>query len=450
MRDLTGTTVLHYRILEIVGQGGMGVVYRAEDTRLKRSVALKFLPADLTRDPEAKARFTHEAQAASSLQHPNICTIHDINETEEGQLFICMDLYEGETLREKIQRGPLSVEEGMGIAVQIAQGLARAHEKGIVHRDIKPANIFVSNDGIVRILDFGLAKLSGQSRITREGSTLGTAAYMSPEQARGDEVDQRTDIWALGAVLYEMFTGQLPFKTEYQTALIYSILNEDPEAPTSIREEIRDELEGVILKALEKDPSARYASGSEMLAALQELQLSGPSAIKAGDPRRILTQLLKRPIVASGLVVIVLGGVAAGAWMLDRNASVSRAKEELFPQVRAAYEKSPYHIPVEIFALAQEARRYIEDDPEFAEIWSDIASAVTVTTSPPGARVSVREFGRADADWQLLGVSPIASVEVPRIFFEWKYEKEGYESLHDAALTYAWDPESAGLVPASF
>ncbi|MGB6031838.1 MAG: serine/threonine-protein kinase, partial [Bacteroidota bacterium] len=147
MRDLTGTTVLHYRILERVGEGGMGVVYRAEDTRLKRSVALKFLPADLTRDPEAKARFTQEAQAASSLQHPNICTIHDINETEEGQLFICMDLYEGETLRERIERGPLPVEEGMGIAVQIAQGLARAHEKGIVHRDIKPANIFVSNDG---------------------------------------------------------------------------------------------------------------------------------------------------------------------------------------------------------------------------------------------------------------------------------------------------------------
>ena len=449
MRDLTGTTVLHYRILAKIGEGGMGVVYRAEDTRLKRSVALKFLPADLTRDAEAKARFTQEAQAASSLQHPNICTIHDINETEEGQLFICMDLYEGETLREKIERGPLSLEEGMAVAVQIAQGLARAHEKGIVHRDIKPANIFVSNDGIVRILDFGLAKLSGQSRITREGSTLGTAAYMSPEQARGDEVDQRTDIWALGAVLYEMFTGHLPFKTEYQTALVYAILNEDPEPPTSLRAEIRDELEGVILRALEKEAGERYASGSEMVSALQELQLSGPSAIKPGEPRRILKQLLKRPVVATSLVVIVLGGVAAGVWMIDRSASISRAKEELLPQIREVYEKTPYHIPSEIFALAQEARQYIGDDPEFAEIWADIASSVNVNTTPPGAAIFVREFGRKDVDWRLLGVSPLQNVEVPRIFFEWKYEKAGYEPTYDVALTYTWDPDGARFAPAT-
>jgi serine/threonine protein kinase/dienelactone hydrolase len=437
MRDLTGTTVLHYRVLERVGEGGMGVVYKAEDTRLKRSVALKFLPPDLTRDPEAKARFTQEAQAASSLQHPNICTIHDINETEGGQLFICMDLYEGETLKEKIDRGQLSIEEGMSIAVQVAQGLARAHEKGIVHRDIKPANIFVSNDGIVRILDFGLAKLSGQSRITREGSTLGTAAYMSPEQARGDEVDQRTDVWALGAVLYEMFTGRLPFKTEYQTALVYSILNEDPEPPTAVRTEMRDELETVILKALEKDPGERYTSGAEMLAALQEQQLSGPSAIKPGDPRRILTQLLKRPMVASALVVIVLGGVAAGAWILDRSASVSRAKEELLPQIQEALRNNPYNIPFAEFALAQEARQYLEDDPEFQRVWSDIAASVNVTTDPPGASVSVRQFGGSGEEWRPLGVTPLEDVELPRSFLQWRFQKEGYESVEDVKMTFA-------------
>ncbi|MGB6648336.1 MAG: protein kinase, partial [Bacteroidota bacterium] len=358
------------------------------------------------------------------------------------QLFICMDLYEGETLRERIERGPLPVEEGMGIAVQIAQGLARAHEKGIVHRDIKPANIFVSNDGIVRILDFGLAKLSGQSRITREGSTLGTAAYMSPEQARGDEVDQRADIWALGAVLYEMFTGQLPFKTEYQTALVYSILNEDPEPPTAIRAEIRDELETVILKSLEKDPGERYASGAEMLAALQELQLSGPSAVKPGDPRRILTQLLKRPVVASALVVIVLGGVAAGAWMLDRSASVSRAKEELLPQVQAAMQKNPYNIPFEEFALAQEARQYLEDDPEFQRVWAEIAASVRVTTDPPGASVSVRQFGGSGEEWRLLGVTPLEDVVLPRSFLQWRFEKEGYKSRDDVKMTAAWSADS--------
>jgi serine/threonine protein kinase/dienelactone hydrolase len=436
MRDLTGTTVLHYRILERVGEGGMGVVYRAEDTRLKRSVALKFLPPDLTRDPEAKARFTQEAQAASSLQHINICTIHDINETEEGQLFICMDLYEGETLRERIERGPLPVEEGMGIAVQIAQGLARAHEKGIVHRDVKPANIFVSNDGIIRILDFGLAKLSGQSRITREGSTLGTAAYMSPEQARGDEVDQRADIWALGAVLYEMFTGQLPFKTEYQTALVYSILNEDPEPPTAIRAEIRDELETVILKSLEKDPGERYASGAEMLSALQELQLSGPSAVKPGDPRRILTQLLKRPVVASALVVIVLGGVAAGAWMLDRSAKSSRAKEELLPEVRKALQFVPFSVPLAEFALAQEAREYIGDDPEFEAVWEKIAATLSVETDPPGAEIEIRYVGTPNAAWIPLGVSPVLGREVPSRFLQLRITKQGYVQREDVLLPF--------------
>ena len=170
---MVGTTVAHYKILELLGAGGMGVVYKARDLKLDRTVALKFLPSNLTRDPEAKQRFIHEAKAASALDHPNVCTVHDISETDDGQIFIVMACYEGETLREKIERGPLSMEEGVDIAVAIAKGLARAHEKEIVHRDIKPANIFVSDDGMVRILDFGLAKLSGQSRITREGSTLG-------------------------------------------------------------------------------------------------------------------------------------------------------------------------------------------------------------------------------------------------------------------------------------
>ena len=448
MRDLTGSTVLHYRILERVGEGGMGVVYRAEDTRLKRSVALKFLPPDLTRDPEAKARFTHEAQAASSLQHPNICTIHDINETEEGQLFICMDLYEGETLREKIERGLLPAEEGMHVAVQIAQGLARAHEKEIVHRDIKPANIFVSDDGMVRILDFGLAKLSGQSRITREGSTLGTAAYMSPEQARGDEVDERTDVWAFGAVLYEMFTGELPFKTEYQTALVYSILNEDPAAPRTIRSEISEELEGVILKALAKDPAVRYGSGAEMLAALKDLRPSGLLPAGAADSRHGVVQVLKRPMVASALVVVVLGAVAGGAWMVDRNAKISRAKEDLLPQARTALRGLPFNVPFAEFTVAQEAREYIGDDPEFKEVWEQIATSMSLRTDPPGADIAVRYVGTPDAAWVPLGVSPLVDVEMPYSFVQLRMTKQGYVPREDVVLTFFYrSPEN---VPATY
>src|SRR5512136_2574522 len=190
----------------------MGVVYKAEDTRLRRTVALKFLPPDLTRDPEAKERFIHEAQAASALQHSNICVVYDIDETPDGQMFISMEYLDGETLKKKIERGPLKIEEAIDVAIQVAQGLTKAHEHGIVHRDIKPANIMITTDGVAKIVDFGLAKLSGQTMLTKAGATLGTAAYMSPEQARGEPADHRTDIWSLGIVLYEMVTGRRPFE----------------------------------------------------------------------------------------------------------------------------------------------------------------------------------------------------------------------------------------------
>ena len=196
MPNLIGQTVSHYRILEYLGGGGMGVVYKAQDLKLDRPVALKFLPPELTRDPEAKQRFIHEAKAASALQHPNICTIHDIDQTEDGQIFIVMDLYEGETLKSRIEHGPAGIDEAVEISLQMARGLAKAHEHGIVHRDVKPANVIVTCDGLVKIVDFGLAKLTGLTMLTKVGSTVGTAAYMSPEQARGEEVDQRADVWS--------------------------------------------------------------------------------------------------------------------------------------------------------------------------------------------------------------------------------------------------------------
>jgi len=265
-----GTTISHYKIIEKIGAGGMGVVYKAEDTRLKRYVALKFLPPDLTHDSEAKERFTHEAQAASALDHNNICTVHEIDEKDDGQMFIAMACYEGETLRGKIKRSPLLMEEALDIAIQVAQGLLRAHEKGIVHRDIKPANIMITGDGVVKIMDFGLAKLAGQTRLTRAGTTVGTVAYMSPEQARGRETDHRADIWSLGVVLYEMLTGESPFRGEGDQATIYSILNEEPQPVASIRRDISGELENVVSRALTKNPESRYENMGNFLADLRE------------------------------------------------------------------------------------------------------------------------------------------------------------------------------------
>ncbi len=269
MTNLAGKTISHYRIAEQIGKGGMGVVYKAEDIRLKRMVAVKFLPPDLVRDEEAKSRFIHEAQAASGLDHPNICTIYEINETEDGQMYIAMACYEGESLKEKIERGPLPVEKVLEIAIQIAAGLEKAHEKGIVHRDIKPANIFITEDGQVKIIDFGLAKLSGQMRLTKTRTTLGTVAYMSPEQARGEVVDQRTDIWSVGVVMYEMITGQPPFRGEYEQAVIYSIINEEPEPAAGLRMGVPMELERIMNRALAKIRAERYQHVDEILVDLK-------------------------------------------------------------------------------------------------------------------------------------------------------------------------------------
>jgi serine/threonine-protein kinase len=269
---LKGTVIAgKYRIVDEIGRGGMGIVYKAEDILLQRTVALKFLPAQWTADPEARERFVHEARAASALDHSNICNIHEIGEAEGGRMYIAMAFYEGQSLKEKIKQGPLKQQEALDIAIQAATGLAKAHHKGIVHRDIKPANMLITSDGVVKILDFGLAKLAGQIKLTREGTTVGTVAYMSPEQARGEAVDQRTDIWSLGVVLYEMLSGILPFKGDYERTVIHSILSREPERLTASRKDLPAGLENIVFKALSKDPADRYQSMDELVEDLRSV-----------------------------------------------------------------------------------------------------------------------------------------------------------------------------------
>jgi serine/threonine protein kinase/Tfp pilus assembly protein PilF len=269
---MIGKTIFHYQILEKLGEGGMGVVYKAQDTKLDRLVALKFLPRQFSVNQEEKSRFIHEARAAAALDHPNICSIHEINETEDGQMYIAMGYYEGQTLKEKIEKGPLKIEDAIKTALQIAEGLGKAHKREIVHRDIKTANIILTREGEVKILDFGLAKLKGYTKLTKEGTTMGTVAYMSPEQATGDEADHRSDIWSLGVVLYEMVTGQLPFKGEYEQAIMYAITHDEPEPVTGLRTGLPLELERIINKILSKDPSERYQHTDDLIVDLRKLK----------------------------------------------------------------------------------------------------------------------------------------------------------------------------------
>ena len=297
-----------YNIIEELGRGGMGVVYKADDKKLRRTVALKFLPPELTHIPEVKERFMREAQAAAALDHPNICTVYEFDEAEETT-FISMAYVEGQSLKKKIESGPLELEEALRITTQVAEGLQEAHKKGIVHRDIKSANIMVTEKGQAKIMDFGLARTTEGTLLTKEGTTMGTIAYMSPEQARGEKVDQRTDIWSLGVVLYEMFCGQLPFKGDHEQTVLYSILNKKPKPVTDLKADIPVSIEQVVSKALEKDPDKRYQQIDDLLDDLKSISAGiVPEEIKM-RLRKSKLRKRKRAILyagAAGLIIILV------------------------------------------------------------------------------------------------------------------------------------------------
>jgi len=300
-----------YKIIEELGRGGMGVVYKAEDTKLKRTVALKFLPPELTHIPEVKERFMREAQAAAALEHPNICTVHEFDEAEE-KTFISMAFIEGQNLRKKIESDPLELEEALRIATQVAEGLQIAHKKGVIHRDIKSANIMVTEDNQAKIMDFGLARMTGTTLLTQEGAAMGTIAYMSPEQARGKEVDHRTDIWSFGVVLYEMLTGELPFKGEHEQAVVYSIRKDKPRPITEVNAEIPPSIEQVVDKALEKDADKRYQQVDELLDDLKSISAGiVPEEIKARLRKAKLLRRKKAILYAGAAGLIIIAAVIA-------------------------------------------------------------------------------------------------------------------------------------------
>ncbi|NNE46147.1 MAG: protein kinase [Rhodothermales bacterium] len=426
---MIGQTIAHFHILERLGRGGMGVVYLADDLQLKRKVALKFLPPHLSADEEANQRFMLEAQSASALNHPNVCTIHEIGQTDDGQTFIAMAHYDGETLKKMLEDGPLDVEDAIDIAQQVAEGLARAHDKGIIHRDIKPANIIVTDDGRAVVLDFGLAKLTGAVDLTKPGSTLGTVYYMSPEQARGETSGPEADIWALGVVLYEMVTGRRPFAGEYDQAVVYSILNEEPTPVDSLREDVPPDVARLINRSLAKDPAARPASMHVML---DEIRAVGEPGI-AERPEAFVR--LKSPWVAvPTLVVVAVTTFLLMRWN-EQRAEVEWARQEALPAVARLIDEGNWK---NAFKLAQDANNVIPDDSMLLRLWPQMSRFVEIISEPEGARVYRRSHN--DTSWQFLGTTPIDSVRHPfGYYFTFRVEKDGYipteRSMNSGAIS---------------
>jgi serine/threonine protein kinase len=429
---MIGKTISHYKILEKIGSGGMGIVYKAQDLKLDRFVALKFLPPHLTISEEEKQRFIHEAKAASNLEHNNICNIHEISETEDGQLFISMAHYEGETLKEKIRRGPLKVNEAIDLTIQIAQGLEKAHNKDIVHRDIKPANVFITEDGVVKILDFGLAKKSDRTMLTKTGTTVGTVAYMSPEQSRGEEVDHRTDIWSLGVIMYEMLSGQLPFRGEFEQAVVYSIINEEPQ---SLRDnsDIHLELAEIVTRLLQKDPKSRYSSAAELLHDLLDYRKREMAPFPEVPVfKSLLRTVLKPRFSIPAVISIVLLGLII-YWFFHRQAEIRWANEYAIEEIEKLFNEDNYSAA---FNLIQRVEKYNLNDPEYKKWASVVATRLTILSDPPGADVLIKEYDDTEGKWESLGRTPIDSIKLPNnSFYLMKIEKTGFETVLAIAAT---------------
>lgn len=428
-----GSRLGHFEILSPLGAGGMGEVYRARDTHLDRQVAIKVLPDRLAGNAESRERFDREAKSIAALSHPNILTIHDFGE-QDDVYYAVTELLEGETLRDRMKRkGPMDWREALEIAIRISDGLSAAHKKHIVHRDIKPENLFLTGDGVVKILDFGLARSDlgpeinpaeiGQTvpLLTTPGAVLGTIGYMSPEQARGQKAEPASDVFSLGCVLYEVLTGKRVFERDNPTDTLSAIIRDDPPSLMDTDPNLPARLDEIVKVALEKDADSRYPSGAELREELLDFQKS----LSASDLQAAPMSLARPRVLIPAAVVIALLAFAA-IWPYTRGNKEQWAREEALPRISELNDAQDYQAA---FALAKEAEQHIPTDPVLAEVWDKISNTYSFHTVPAGADVSYRVYSDVDGAWKSLGQTPLDDVRIPLGPYRWKFEKEGFETI---------------------
>ena len=422
-----------FRIVNFIAAGGMGEVYKAQDLLLDRIVALKFLPKELAEDRESLERFLREAKAASALNHPNICTVYDFGD-DGGRAFIAMEYLEGESLSARIQRGPLSTTEALKIAKAVAGALGTAHRKGIVHRDLKPGNIMLTESGAM-LLDFGLAKYERPAvseaeiptELTSAAQAVGTLPYMSPEQVHGQEVDTRSDIFAFGAVLYEMFTGKKAFQRRSNSETLVAVEREEPIPVAEIIRDVPSGLDRIVGRCLRKRPEERYASMAEIEQELGDLASEPVSGINL----RVLVRQCKRPAIAIPALMILLALASLVMWWLHYSSRVAWARNEALPEIAQLTEQERIG---DAYALAVQAEQYLPHDPMLARFWPDISWSDSIITRPPGASVYRRNYNAPDSQWEFVGLSPIHKARFPAVDSSWKFELQGYTPVERATF----------------
>jgi eukaryotic-like serine/threonine-protein kinase len=447
MALIPGTRFGPYEIQSLLGAGGMGEVYRARDTRLQRTVAIKVLPAHLSSNPELRARFEQEAKSISALQHPNICVVHDVG-SQDGVDFMVMEYVAGQTLDRLIPPGGMATDQAIKYAIQIADALARAHAAGVVHRDLKPTNIMVDESGLVKVLDFGLAKLaapasamSGEdatmaSMATTPGMIVGTVAYMSPEQAEAKPLDARSDVFSFGSVLYEMLTARRAFQGQSSAALLSAIMRDDPKPLSELKRDVPPEVRRIVTRCLKKDPATRYASGAELAQELKNCrELLFPESGAMLSPARIVRQARRPRVLVPLLLAAILLGTGA-VWLVKRYRDARWAREVALPEISRLAEQGKFG---EAYALAAKAEKSISDDPVLTQLWPVISYKTSLETTPAGADVYRRRYSDVNAPWVLVGRTPFKNVRQPRGMFVWKFEKPGFGPvLRTTAALFGW------------